>query len=557
MKKVLESELVDLRANLKFSFDTGEIWLGENRMVLMHVAALGAFRSEIIQSLGMERARGLLVRLGYVSGIRDAELARNLPSNQSPEAGLMLGPLLHSFKGMVRVEKRKLEMDIPKGKFYGEFVWENSWEAQTHLDEFGVGEDCECWSQVGYASGYVSTLVGKPVIFKETKCVCKGDHHCYIEGRLLSDWKESEVQLRYFKPENIVGKLIDLQEEVVNLRASLNKERLPDHIIGESEKFRFALDLASQAAAKPITVLLLGETGVGKEVFAHWIHDNSDRASQPFIALNCAAIPNDLLESELFGVEKGAYTGAQQSRPGRFERADGGTLFLDEIGDLTPAAQVKLLRVLESGELERLGDVRTRKVSVRLIAATNVNLQTAVKEGRFRADLYYRLSAYPIEIPPLRDRKTDIPLLVQAFVKKYAALYSKRISEVTDKAMRMLVEYDWPGNIRELENVLERGVLLTAADAQIGVQQLFASIPESLERESELNLKGKVCQARSRTPDALCDEILKEGIRLEDHELALMEAAVRKAGGNLSKAAELLGVTRRQIAYRLEKDHKD
>jgi two-component system, NtrC family, response regulator HydG len=497
------------------------------------------------------------VRLGYVSGVRDAELAKKLPSNQSPEAGLMLGPMLHSFKGMVRVEKRKLEMDIPKGKFHGEFVWENSWEAQTHLEEFGVGEECECWSQVGYASGYVSNFVGKSVLFKETKCVCKGDQHCYIEGRLLSDWTESEIHLRYFKPENIAGKLIDLQEEVVNLRASLNKESLPDHIIGESEKFRSALDLASQAAAKPITVLLLGETGVGKEVFAHWIHDNSDRAAQPFIALNCAAIPNDLLESELFGVEKGAYTGAQQSRPGRFERADGGTLFLDEIGDLTPAAQVKLLRVLESGELERLGDVRTRKVSVRLIAATNVNLQTAVKEGRFRADLYYRLSAYPIEIPPLRDRKTDIPLLVHAFVKKYASLYSKRISEVTDKAMRMLVEYEWPGNIRELENVVERGVLLTAAGAQIGVQQLFASVPESLEKESELTTRGKVGQARNRTPDTLCDEILKDGIRLEDHELALMEAAVRKAGGNLSKAAELLGVTRRQIAYRLEKDQKD
>ena len=182
MKKVLEPELVDLRSKLKFSFETGEIWLGENRMMLMHVAAMGAFRNEIIQSLGLERARGLLVRLGYASGVRDAELAKDLPSNDSPEAGIMLGPMLHSFKGMVRVEKRKLEMDIPNGKFAGEFIWENSWEAQTHLQQFGVGEEAECWTQVRYASGYVSTVVGRPVIFKETKCVCKGDHHCYIEA---------------------------------------------------------------------------------------------------------------------------------------------------------------------------------------------------------------------------------------------------------------------------------------------------------------------------------------------------------------------------------------
>lgn len=557
LKKVLDPELVDLRANLKFSFDTGEIWLGENRMVLMHVAALGAFRKEIIQSLGLERARGLLVRLGFASGTRDAELAKRLPSNQCPETGLMLGPMLHSFKGMVRVEKKKLEMDIAKGRFFGEFRWDNSWEAQTHLEEFGVGEECECWSQVGYASGYVSAFFGRSVIFKETKCVCKGDQNCYIEGRTLEEWVDSEAYLRHFKPENIAGQLIELQEEVVNLRASLNKQGLPNHIIGESDVFRSALNLATQAAAQPITVLLLGETGVGKEVFAHWIHDNSDRAAQPFIALNCAAIPNDLLESELFGVEKGAFTGAQQSRPGRFERADGGTLFLDEVGDLTPAAQVKLLRVLESGEVERLGDIKTRKVSVRLIAATNVNLQNAVKEGRFRADLYYRLNAYPIEIPPLRDRRSDIPLLVHAFMKKYSALYSKRITEVTDKAMRMLIEYEWPGNIRELENVVERGVLLTSPGAPLSIQQLFATIPDSLKKESELTIEGKLANARQRTPDSLCDEILKEGIRLEDHELALMHAAVRKAGGNLSKAAELLGITRRQLAYRLEKDPEE
>jgi transcriptional regulator with GAF, ATPase, and Fis domain len=272
------------------------------------------------------------------------------------------------------------------------------------------------------------------------------------------------------------------------------------------------------------------------------------------VALNCAAIPNDLLESELFGVEKGAFTGAQQSRPGRFERADGGTLFLDEVGDLTPAAQVKLLRVLESGELERLGDIKTRKVNVRLVAATNVNLQQAVKDGKFRADLYYRLNAYPVNIPPLRDRKADIPLLVEAFIKKYALLHNKRVVGVTDKAMRMLMSYDWPGNIRELENMMERGVLLTASDEAIELKHLFAGVADIFSHEVELSPQGRVGSQNKKSIDVLMDAMIGDGISLENCELMLMEAAVKKTGGNITKAAELLGVTRRQVAYRLEKE---
>mgnify|MGYP000149041379 CR=1 FL=1 len=350
--------------------------------------------------------------------------------------------------------------------------------------------------------------------------------------------------------------MIDLQEEVASLRASLNKVSLPDNIIGESEAFKTALNLATTAASNPITVLLLGETGVGKEVFAHWIHDNSDRSDQPFVALNCAAIPNDLLESELFGVEKGAFTGAQQSRPGRFERAHSGTLFLDEVGDLTPAAQVKLLRVLESGELERLGDVKTRKVNVRLIAATNVNLQQAVKDGKFRADLYYRLNAYPVNIPPLRERKEDIPLLLEAFIKKYALLHNKKILGVSDKALQMLMSYDWPGNIRELENMMERGVLLTASDQQIELSHLFAGVGDLLLGNRQVNSQELMGSSSNSTMSSLIEQAIKEGVSLENCEWMFMEAALKKTGGNVAKAAELLGVTRRQVAYRLEKEDK-
>jgi two-component system response regulator HydG len=193
----------------------------------------------------------------------------------------------------------------------------------------------------------------------------------------------------------------------------------------------------------------------------------------PLIAVNCAALPEQLIESELFGVEKGAFTGAQQSRPGRFERAHGGTLFLDEIGELSASAQVKLLRVLQEGELERIGDTRTRKVDVRVVAATNVDLKQAVEEGRFRRDLYYRLNVYPVTIPPLRDRKEDIALLAQRFLEKYLVRHSKKVLGITDQAMHALKQYSWPGNVRELENVIERGVILAPAGGRIDLADLF------------------------------------------------------------------------------------
>ena len=250
---------------------------------------------------------------------------------------------------------------------------------------------------------------------------------------------------------------------------------MPEDVTGISPGFRAAYDLLKQAAGSNITVLLQGETGVGKEVFARSLHEMSSRSGKPFVAVNCAAIPHELVESELFGVEKGAFTGALVSRPGRFERADGGTLFLDEIGDLPASAQAKLLRVLQEGEIERLGDQKTRKINVRLVAATNANLQDQVKEGRFRSDLYYRLNAYQILIPPLRERKQDIPLLAKHFLARHTAVHGKKLRGFTDKAKRALLGYPWPGNIRELQNTVERGVILAPGGTRIEVNHLFMS----------------------------------------------------------------------------------
>jgi transcriptional regulator with GAF, ATPase, and Fis domain len=303
-------------------------------------------------------------------------------------------------------------------------------------------------------------------------------------------------------------------------------------------------------------VLLLGETGVGKEVFARTLHERGTRRSAPFVAVNCAAIPHDLVESELFGVEKGAFTGALASRPGRFERASGGTLFLDEIGDLPLAAQAKLLRVLQEGEVERLGDQKIRKVNVRLVAATNIDLRILVKEGKFRSDLYYRLNAYQINIPPLRERKEDVSLLAKQFLQKYSAINGKRLRGFTDKAKRALLAYAWPGNIRELQNMVERGVILAPSGTRIEVSHMFAACGEKDPLEFGLDRHGDLQVSAWKNGQDLCEAVFNGSMTLDQVEAMLVETAVDKARGNLSSAARLLGLTRPQLAYRLRRLHE-
>ena len=363
--------------------------------------------------------------------------------------------------------------------------------------------------------------------------------------------------MRFFTRESIADQLLDLQTEVVQLRSSIGeKESLTTDMVGNSPGFRAAYELLKQAAGNRITVLLLGETGVGKELFARALHEMGPRRSEPFVAVNCAAIPQELVESELFGVEKGAYTGALVSRPGRFERADGGTLFLDEIADLPLSAQGKLLRVLQDGELERLGDQKTRKVNVRLIAAANSDLRHQVKEGKFRSDLYYRLNAYQIVIPPLRERKEDIPLLAKRFLEKFSAIHGKKLRGFTDKAKRALLTYAWPGNIRELQNMVERGVILAPSGTRIEVDHLFSSCGDDPAREFGLNINGDLAMHRWDAGAALCESVINGVMTLDQVEAMLLETAVNKAHGNLSSAARMLGLTRPQLAYRLKQLHE-
>ncbi len=287
-------------------------------------------------------------------------------------------------------------------------------------------------------------------------------------------------------------------------------------------------EVLALTAPSDATILILGESGTGKELIANAIHENSNRNDKPFVKINCAALSENLLESELFGHEKGAFTGAVAKREGRFEIANGGTLFLDEIGDMTLATQAKILRVLQEGEFERVGGDKTLKVNDRIIAATNKNLELESREGTFREDLYFRLSVVPITIPALRTRKSDIPLLAEFFLKKYAQKNNRLISGFTPEALDKLMRYNWPGNVRELENVIERTVIMSYE------QLISADALPNL--QSENNLK--------ENPQ---EEKLRPGRSIKDVEKELIINTLEQENGNITKAAMLLGISRRTL----------
>jgi len=323
-----------------------------------------------------------------------------------------------------------------------------------------------------------------------------------------------------------------LEKENVELRAEVTDRYRFEHIVGGSGKLRDILDMAGRVAASEASVLITGESGTGKELLAKGIHYNSLRSTGPFVAVNCAAIPEQLIESELFGHVKGAFTGAIRDREGRFELADGGTLFLDEIGDLRFDLQAKILRALQERQVDRVGGGRPIGVDVRVIASTNRDIDRAVKEGAFREDLFYRLNVIHLHLPPLRERKEDVPLLAGFFVKKFNPGSATGIEPA---ALTALAAYGWPGNIRELENVVERASVLKR-----GAMITRADLPDKLTKET------------SGVEDIILN-LPEEGISLEDLEKKLIVKALEKHNGNQTHAAEYLGITRPTLIYRMEK----
>ena len=332
----------------------------------------------------------------------------------------------------------------------------------------------------------------------------------------------------------VVNKALELRSlrhENQKLREELGQRYQFDSIVGRSPAMREIFATIQRVGPTRATVLLAGESGVGKDLIARAIHHNSPRSDRPFVKINCTALPENLMESELFGYEKGAFTGANTTKPGKFEQADTGTVFLDEIGDVPPSIQVKLLRILQDREFERLGSNKTRHIDVRVLAATNVDLRAALEQGRFREDLYYRLNVLPIDIPSLRERKEDIPYLVEHFIKKLAKDLGSPVQSISEGALQRLKDYHWPGNVRELENVIERSLVLSSG-------------PVLQAEDIKLDLAG-----RSRSQNT--ESFLPEGVSLEEHEQQLIREALKRANGNKSQAARLLGLTRNALRYRL------
>ncbi len=335
----------------------------------------------------------------------------------------------------------------------------------------------------------------------------------------------------------VVQKELDvsrLREENRSLREALGEKYSHPNIVAGSAKMQEVLALVERVAPTNSTVLLGGESGVGKDLIARAIHEKSRRASGPFIKINSTAIPENLLESELFGYEKGAFTGASSSKPGKFELADKGTLFLDEIGDVPPVTQVKLLRVLQEREFERLGGTRTVKVDVRLVAATNRDLRAALEDGTFREDLYYRLNVVPIDIPPLREHKEDIPDLTNLFLSKFCRDSGRPVTTISPEATNLLLSHHWPGNVRELQNIIERACALAKTSR---LEPGDIHIDSSPRNKATTSGEG----------------FLPEGMTLDQWEDDMIREALKRAGGNKSQAARLLGLSRNALRYRLSK----
>jgi DNA-binding NtrC family response regulator len=332
----------------------------------------------------------------------------------------------------------------------------------------------------------------------------------------------------------VVNKALEvrgLRDENRKLKEELGRRYEFDNIIGRSPQMQEIFAAVLRVAPTRATVLLTGESGVGKDLIARAIHFHSPRTDRPLVKINCSAIPENLMESELFGYEKGAFTGANISKPGKFEQADTGTVFLDEIGDVPQPVQVKLLRVLQEREFERLGSNKTQRVDIRMIAATNQDLRAALEQGTFREDLYYRLNVVAMEIPPLRARKVDIPYLANHFIHKLAPDSGSSVESITPAAMDMLLDHSWPGNVRELENVIERSLVM-ATGKQLDAKDIKLDLPR-------------------HRPVVSGELALPEGMSLEQYEQELIRQALKKADGNKSRAARLLGLTRNALRYRL------
>ena len=549
-----ELKLLEL---LKADEESGVIRFKHRRMLIFDADAMGLLRKELIETFGLERARRILTRFGYACGYRDALTSKELFDWESDADWLAAGPRLHQLEGIVQVRLLRSHMDRDAGVYEAEAEWIHSYEAEQHLKHIGQSDSPVCWTLTGYASGHASAVFGSDVCAFETECVGKGDARCLVEARSATDLSEQmRALLEYHRPYNFEaefqqllkelerrGRELAAQEEraraleshVLYLQEVIKEEYNFEEMVGASPAFRKVIQDIEKVAGSDSTVLICGETGTGKELIAHAIHARSSRNKRPFITVNCAVLPSGLVESELFGHEKGAFTTALQRKLGRFQLADGGTIFLDEVGELSPETQMKFLRVLQQGEFERVGGTQAINVDVRVLAATNQPLERLVAEGKFRSDLFYRLSVFPIVLPRLAERREDIVLLTNYFVQKFRSRLKKNISSIDSASLERLQNYNWPGNVRELEHVIERAVLLAEGET------LFVDLRLGHEERAGLNVAA-TAPTKLRTLEEMERDYIGEVLRRT-------QSAIAGKGG----AADILGLPPSTLRDRMKK----
>ncbi len=520
---------LDLREVLQFDPAGGVIRFAGQRAVILDALALGVLRKELIDSLGLSGARGILTRFGYAHGWRTAESLKDAFPWDDKGEWQHAGGRLHTLQGQVIAETTSSEGT--DRQHFADSIWRESYEAEQHLLLMGRAEEPVCWSLTGFASGYLTYCHGREVICIEDRCRGKGDAVCHLVGRPVEDWGDAITpHLAYYRTACMDAALAQVTSELKRVEQRLRTRKLalpraerdavdPAGNVARSPAMEKVLDLARRVASVDSTVLITGESGVGKERIARMIHDESPRAGGPFVAINCGAVPESLLESELFGHARGAFTGASQDRAGLFEAAHGGTILLDEIGEVPPPMQVKLLRTLQEREVRRVGENKNRAIDVRVLAATNRDLAADVHAARFRQDLYYRLRVVELRVPPLRDRRDDILPLARLFLADAARRTGRKVDSFTPQAAHQLVRYAWPGNVRELENAVERAVVL-ARGHRVDV--------EDLPDEVGLALPGAPAPTEVRP--------------LAEVEREYILAVVKANGGNRARAAEQLAI---------------
>ncbi len=469
-------EDLDIDMLLRFTKQPGKLgglvqFAGE-RALIVDAVSLGVLRAELISSLGTTVARGILTRFGFAHGWRVAEALRTAFPWDDEGEWRMAGAMLHGLRGVGLFEPIDRE-----GGPLAEAHWHECYEAEQHVIHLGQADEPVCWTLCGFGSGYLSACHRREIYFVEEKCVGKGDAVCHVVGQPREAWGDAiEPHLPFYRKEVLDETLRKVTESLKRCERRLAARRralaqaaaaaAPDRsgLVALSEPMRRAIDLARRVAKVDSTALITGESGAGKERIARLIHDESSRSAGPFVAINCGAVASSLLESELFGHARGAFTGALQDRPGLFEAAQRGTLLLDEIGEVPPDMQVRLLRVLQEREVRRVGENRTRPVDVRVVAATNRDLAKDVEAGRFRQDLYYRLRVVEIRLPPLRDRREDILPLAGALLAEIGRRIGRKVKGFEPDAADRILRHPWPGNVRELQNAIERAMVVAGGD---------------------------------------------------------------------------------------------